>query len=293
MSQAFSRELPPHQAFQTHCLGQMGVVSWLSLKEGDASFNHVSGTVVMPSQPWPMADHTHNTNNARHDSSPSGFNALVATSPTEAKRPTDTSIAPETIAPEMKAPLTHHLREQLNAGPEIIVEDLQPIEELAVDLDIVPEVSADRHVVQLNIRAYALANTLLILSDVPQVFSQADEVERLALKMGQALLKQPIQEWQGSTFSWPGELKNPHFWQRTDWLFGAIESYVGRLIKGFPHAPLLVLAGDNIAQLIENLPANSPLKQYPTARIVSLSELHRIPELRKEAWQIMQAAFFS
>lgn len=275
-------ELLPQQAFQTHCLGQMGVVSWLSVKEGGESRGNVAGTVFMPSQPWPIATQIEVAKKSPHESVGGGF------------KPVEPAVAPENKhAPVEKEPLVHHLREQLNAGPEIIVEDLQPIEELAIDLVVEPDPSVNRRVTQIEVRAYALSNTLLILSDVPSVFSQADDVERLALKMGQALLKQPIHEWQGSAFSWPGGLKNPHFWPRTDWLFGAIESYVGRLVKDFTTTPLLVLAGANIAQLVEDLPADSPLKQYPTAHIVSLSELHRIPELRKEAWQKMQAALFS
>lgn len=272
-----SRELPAQQAFQTHCLAQMGVVSWLS------STDSVSGTVFQAAQPWPIAVSANKKAEPRQAPSSAGFKA-----PEPTAMPDDVK-----TSPAEKTPLVHHLREQLNAGPEIVVEDLQPIEELAVDIVLEPEVSSTHAISRLDVRAYALSQTLLILSDVPQVFSQADDIERLALKMGQALLKSPIQEWQGSAFSWPGELRNPQFWQRTDWLFGAIEGYVGRLVSNFTTTPLLVLAGANITQLVDALPASSPLKQFPTARIVSLSELHRIPELRKEAWQEMQATLFS
>lgn len=268
-----SRELPPQQAFQTHCLAQMGVVSWLS------SSDSVTGTVFMPIQPWPIAVEA--AVGFVPPPSSAGFKAVEPVSVPVEKRATDE-----------KDPLVHHLREQLNAGPEIIVEDLQPIEELAVDIVVEPDPALNTHITRLNIYAYALSNKLLILSDVPEVFSQAEEIERLALKMGQALLKQPINEWQGSAFSWPGALKNPHFGKRTDWLFGALESYVGRLVKDFPDTPLLVLAGAQITQLVEDLAPESPLKHYPTARIVSLSELYRIPELRKEAWGVMQSSLF-
>lgn len=277
-----SRELPPQQAFQTHCLAQMGVVSWLSIEKSDSATDSVSGTVFMPPQPWPIDVAVEHgvSSQASSDAYSTGFQAAVPPPVV-------------TLTPEEKEPLVHNLREQLNAGPEIIVEDLQPIEELAVDIVIEPKSNVVSQITHLDIRAYALSNKLLILSDVPQVFSQAEDIERLALKMGQALLKKPIDEWQGSAFSWPGQLRNPYFLNRTDWLFGALESYVGRLVKDFPDAPLLVLAGAKVAQLVEDLPADNVLKQYPTARIVSLPELHRIPELRKEAWEEMQSTLFS
>jgi len=44
---------------------------------------------------------------------------------------------------------------------------------------------------------------------------------------------------------------------------------------------------------VEDLPDESTLKGYPTAHILSLSELHRIPELRKEAWETMQSSLFN
>lgn len=274
-----SRELPPKQAFQTHCLAQMGVVSWLS------STDAVSGTVYMPIQPWPIdvaVSAAFSPEETPTEPVSAGFKAAEPAPVPEAMR-----------RPEEKAPLVHNLREQLNAGPEIIVEDLQPIEELAVDIVVEPDPAVTSQITRLDIRAYALSNKLLIISDVPTVFSQEEEIERLVLKMGQALLKHSVDEWQGSAFSWPGGLKNQHFLLRADWLFGALESYVGRLVKGFPDAPLLVLAGAKVTQLVDDLPPESPIKQYPTARIVSLSELHRIPELRKEAWEIMQSCLFS
>ncbi|MBR7888909.1 hypothetical protein J9B83_08110 [Marinomonas sp. A79] len=273
-----SRELLPQHAFQTHCLAQMGVVSWLSAQET----SQVTGTVYLPSQPWPID---------QASSSTASFSVSQATDGFRSVEPTP---APSSnVAPAEKAPLVHHLREQLNAGPEIIVEDLQPIEELAVDIVVEPEPNRPHSISRLDVRAYALSKTLLILSDVPPVFSQADDVEKLALNMGRALLKHSIDEWQASAFSWPGELKNPQFWHRTDWLFGAIEGHVSRLVKDFNTTPLLVLAGANITQLVDDLPDSSPLKHYPTARILSLAELHRIPELRKDAWHIMQTSLFS
>jgi len=286
------RELTPKEAFQTHCLAQMGVASWLSAPEG------ISGTIFMPAQPWGLASEVNATTgvNSVVDLASPSINGSSHNSVTNTASAGFAAAVPEPVVkmlPEEKEQSVNHLREQLNAGPEIIVEDLQPIEELAVDIVVEPDPAIKSRVTRLDIRAYVLSNKLLILSDVPQVFSQEEEVEHLALKMGQALLKQPIDEWQGSAFSWPGALRNQHFLTRTDWLFGAIESYVARLVKSFPEQPMLVLAGDHISQLIDDLPAESPLKTYPTAHIVSLSELHRIPELRKEAWETMQASFFN
>ncbi|MBJ7537990.1 hypothetical protein [Marinomonas transparens] len=280
-----TRELDPQQAFQTHCLAQMGVTSWLSSADGEpVAVNGIAGMVYMPPQPWLVnassdADPVPSIAALSKDVLPTGFAAA----------------APEPIAkvlPEEKEQSVAYLREQLNAGPEIIVEDLQPIEELAVDIVVEPEIQASTRMTQLDVRSYALANKLLIISDVPKVFSQEEEVAQLALKMGTALLKQPVDEWQSSALSWPGGLKNPQFLARTDWLLGALESYILRLLKTFPETPKLVLAGNQIVQLMEDLPADSPIKSYPVACIVSLPELHRIPELRKEAWQIMQTRLF-
>lgn len=282
------RELTPKEAFQNHCLAQMGITSWLSAPEG------VSGTIFMPVQPWgevsAVADVNVVADLAFSPSDPSLHYSVVQSTAVGF----DSGVTKGVVKalPEEKEQSVHHLREQLNAGPEIIVEDLQPIEELAVDIDVVSDPGISLQATHLDIRAYILSNRLLILSDIPPVFSQEEAVERLVLKMGQALLKQSIDEWQSSAFSWPGELKNPHFLMRTDWLFGAVESYVARLVKHFPEPPMLVLAGDNITKLVDNLPADSLLKSYPAARTVSLSQLYRIPELRKEAWSIMQSCFF-
>jgi hypothetical protein len=282
------RELTSKQAFQTHCLAQMGVTSWLSVPEG---FSSISGTVFMPSQAWGVGTDMGATAVESEKVMPPLVEA--ASSLASAGFEVSTPKPVVKVLPEEKEQSVSELRQQLNAGPEIIVEDLQPIEELAVDIIVEPDPALSSRVTRLDVRAYALSSKLLILSDVPQVFSQEEEVERLALKMGQALLKEPLDHWQGSAFSWPGGLKNSHFLTRTDWLFGALEGYVGRLVKEFPETPLLVLAGNQVTQLVADLPDDSPLKQYPTARIVSLSELHRIPELRKDAWEEMQSRFFS
>lgn len=274
------RELSTQQAFQTHCLAQMGVMAWLS------NAQPAEGTVYFAAQPW-QAHGDASLEPHSPKASPIQSFADAGVGFTERVEP-----PAEKLNPQEKQESVSNLRQQLNASPEIIVEDLQPIEELAVDIDVTPEAVVSR-VTQLNVQVYALADKLLILSDVPAIFSQQEEIEHLALKMAQALLKKPLENWQSYHLSWPGELKNPHFLTRTDWLLGLLEASVKRWTQSFSSDVWLVVAGANIAQLIEDLPADSPLKSYPTARIVSLSELHRIPELRKEAWQTMQTSFFS
>lgn len=270
-----TQELDHKQAFQAHCLAQIGVTTWLAASDA------VSGTVFYPTDPWPMDQSFEPVRKAPAVVERSqGFGVVEA--------------APKVVAPEEKEQSVAHLREQLNAGPEIIVEDLQPIEEYAVDIDVPVQeaMPASRKVARLELRAFALSNQLLILSEVPVSFAQQEDIERLALKMGQALLKQSIDEWSSSALSWPGGLRNPQFLTRQDWLLGALESFVLRVSKPFSAPPKLVLAGASIAELFDELPSDSPLKAMPAARIVSLPELYRIPELRKEAWQTMLAALF-
>ncbi|BFM49870.1 hypothetical protein [Marinomonas sp. THO17] len=273
------RELNARQAFQTHCLAQMGVVTWLSGSQT------AMGSVYFDAQPW----QAHGEMSFDSMSTPAVQAKMPDMRAGFAER-VETPIVK--LPPQEKQESVSHLRQQLNAAPEIIVEDLQPIEERAVDIDPQPE-TAVTQITQLNVYAFALAEKLLIISDVPILFTQQGEIEHLALKMAQALLKHPADNWQSYHLSWPGELKNPHFIMRTDWLLGLLESSVKRWTQSFVSDVWLVVAGANIAQLIDDLPADSPLKSYPTARIVSLSELHRIPELRKEAWQTMQTSFFS
>lgn len=272
-----TRELDQKQAFQTHCLAQMGVATWLSAPSG------VSGTVFYAPKPWAM--------DQAYESSLAPSSSAVI--PTQGFGSGLTEPALKVVAPEEKEQSVAHLREQLNAGPEIIVEDLQPIEELAVDievpLDAAPLTSSITHI---ELRAYALANQLLIVSEVPVSFSQQEDIDRLAVNMGQALLKTPIEEWTSRGLSWPGALRNPHFLTRQDWLLGALESFIAGLTSTFTGTPKVVLAGDNIAKLFGELPVGCEMKAFPTAHIVSLPELYRIPELRKDAWQIMQRALF-
>ncbi|SBS37301.1 hypothetical protein MSP8886_04060 [Marinomonas spartinae] len=270
-----TQELDHQQAFQVHCLAQMGVMTWLP-------DNQVApGTVFYPANPWPMDQAFEPVAKAPIlEGQTQGFGVVET--------------PPKVVAPEAKEQSVANLREQLNAGPDIIVEDLQPIEEYAVDIDVpVEDVEpTKRKIMRLELRAFALANQLLILTEVPTAFTQQEDIERLALKMGQALLKQPIEEWSSSALSWPGGLRNPYFVTRQDWLLGALEGFVQRVSKSFLSPPKIVLAGASISELFNELPSESPLNAFPVARIVSLPELFRIPELRKEAWQIMQTALF-
>ncbi|REG82438.1 hypothetical protein [Marinomonas pollencensis] len=272
-----TRELDQKQAFQTHCLAQMGVTSWLSAS------SEVVGHVFYAPQPWAM-DQAFEA---------SVTPALDTSAPTQGFSAGLPDTEPKIIAPEEKEQSVAHLREQLSAGPEIVVEDLQPIEELAVDIEVaIEEVPTTSSISQIELRAYALAGELLIVSEVPVSFTQQEDIDHLAVKMGQALLKTPVDEWTSRGLSWPGALRNPYFLTRQDWLLGALESFLNGLVGTFTRAPKVVLAGDHIATLYDELSDDCVIKAFPVARIVSLPELYRIPELRKDAWQVMQRALF-
>lgn len=270
-----TRELDPQQAYQIHCLAQMGVTSWLSGEQD------VTGQVYWPDASWSLNTPANvPMQSVSEHAVRDGFEANKAKSP-------DSSIP---HPPESKSQSVNNLREQLHSGPEVIVEDLQPIEELAVDIDVPSEqmVDTSSKVTRIHLRLYALEGKLLILTEVPGAFSEEVEIERLALNMGQALLGEPIQEWEQGSLSWPGKLTNPHFLTRSDWLLGAFESLIDRFVKNFSRSPMVVVAGAKLAQLMDELPQDSPITQYSRANIVSLPELYRIPELRKDAWQSMQ-----
>lgn len=270
-----SRELSPQQAFQVQCLAQMGVSAWLDAPQG------VAGTVFFAAQPWPLAVAS-DALQTPVATALSGFSEAAA-------KPV------QKLAPEEKDQTVASLREQLNAGPEIVVEDLQPIEELAVDIDVepVPEEAPQIRISHLDIRAYLLADKLLILTDVPSAFHDDEEIERLALKMGRALLQEAADEWQSRRFSWPGALTNPHFVKRQDWMLGAIESFLEQLLLPITGTPKVVLAGSRLSELLTQEGAGALLAPCAVANIASLPELYRIPELRKEAWQQMQQSLFA
>ncbi|MEO9653571.1 hypothetical protein [Marinomonas sp.] len=270
-----SRELSSQQAFQVQCLTQMGVGVWLDASQG------VSGTAFFDPLPWPMVN--------GKDVSVTPAAAVLGFSQAEPQPPI------QKLAPEEKDQTVASLREQLNAGPEIVVEDLQPIEELAVNIEVEPEPERvyENGPASLDIRAYLLTDQLLIITDVPRAFQDDDEIEKLALKMGRALLQQPAQEWQSRRLTWPGALTNPHFIVRQDWLLGAVEGFVEQLLKLMSGTPKVVLAGSNIAELLSVDGIDVMLSSCTVARISSLPELYRIPELRKEAWSTMQKGLFS
>jgi len=187
------------------------------------------------------------------------------------------------------------LREELSAAPEIIIEDLQPIEELAVAIDV-PQVVNENLPKQIHCLSFFADNRLLILSDMPPSFQDGEAVEKLALKMSQALLKKSINEWQTNTFNWPVALRNPYFRDRTDWMLGAFESFIESQILSIKqdadtneNSPLLlVLAGQHMQKLVPELKESQVLQQAKTVEIVSLPELYRIPEYKVEAWQRLQ-----
>ncbi len=270
-----SRELSSQHAFQVQCLTQMGVGVWLDASQA------VSGTAFFDPLPWPMV-------NGR-EAAVTPPASVLGFSQAEPQPPI------QKLAPEEKDQTVASLREQLNAGPEIVVEDLQPIEELAVNIEVEPEPERvfDTGLTTLDIRAYLLTDQLLIITDVPSAFQDDEEIEKLALKMGRALLQQSAEEWQSRRLTWPGALTNPHFIARQDWLLGAVEGFVGQLLKSISGKPKVILAGSNIAELLSVDGPDAILASCAVAKIASLPELYRIPELRKDAWSTMQQGLFS
>lgn len=188
------------------------------------------------------------------------------------------------------------LKAELGAAPEVIVEDLQPIEELAVEIDV-PEVKIDTTLPRkVQCLGYCIANQILIFSDVPSAFHDMKAIEKLAINMSQALLKQQVTEWQSSVFHWPAELKNPYFLERSDWMLGAFESFLERQITNASqnnpdntHASLkVVLAGQNVQKLVSELSHIKSFENAKVVEIVSLPELYRIPEYKVDAWKTLQ-----
>ncbi|GAB3483981.1 hypothetical protein [Marinomonas epiphytica] len=265
-----TRQLTAQQAFQTQCLSQMGVSSWLS------SEHEVEGVAYFSSQPWPMLD---------------AFEIQPPKQVLDAFAPVTATT--QKLAPEEKDQTVANLREQLNTGPEIIVEDLQPIEELAVDIEVeAPAVDTGQRRAALDIRCYNLSNKLLLITDLPQAFSDLDGVDKLAVNMAQALLKSSIDEWQTRQLNWPGKLVNPHFLYRQDWLLGALEGQIEAMLTDFQDPLNIIIAGENIASFLREHSVKR-VNSANVAYIASLPELYRIPELRKEAWQEMQQQLFS
>ncbi|MBM6551022.1 hypothetical protein [Marinomonas ostreistagni] len=272
-----SRELTPHHAFQTDCLEQMGIVSWV---QGQAP---ATGTIYRAPQPWPRAD-------GLQASEPDVImddSAFAPPMPAPAR-------APEKIDPEQKDASVADLKRQLGAAPEVIVEDLQPIEEVVLDTPELAPDAGQKLPLQTHLAGYFMLGRLLVLSDLPQAFNDEDALDKLALNLSKALLKQEVSEWHKGLFRWPGRLQNQYLVGRQDWLLGAFEQFLMNQLGNQANQELLIiLAGQHSVQFFDALPDAHPLKRHPAAQVDSLPQMLRIPELRKDAWATMQSTFFA
>lgn len=267
------RELSFKQALQTDYLEQMGVVSWV---HGQST---VQGTVYRAQQPWVRADGLE---------APVSDAVILEDSAFAAPMP-----APEKIDTEQKDASVADLKRQLGAAPEVIVEDLQPIEEAVVHTPVSPEVD-EQLPLHTHLTGYFVSARLFLLTDLPQSFNDDDALDKLALNLSKALLKQDISEWHKGLFRWPGRLKNPYLIGRQDWQLGAFEQFLQNQLHATHESELLiVLAGQHSAQFFAALADTHPLKQQAVAQVDSLPQMLRIPELRKEAWKTMQSTFFA
>lgn len=267
------RELSLHQALQTDYLEQMGIVSWM---QGQSP---IHGTVYRAPQPWQRAD------------------GLAAPVPEEGELDDSAFAAPmpapKTVEPEQKDASVADLKRQLGAAPEVIVEDLQPIEEAVVYTPTQVEVD-EQLPLHTHLTGYFLADRLFVLSDLPQSFNDEDALDTLALNLSKALLKQDITQWHKGVFRWPGRLQNQYLIGRQDWQLGAFEQFLQNQLSAHANSELLiVLAGQHSRQFFAALADTHPLKQQTVAQVDSLPQMLRIPELRKDAWKIMQSTFFA
>jgi hypothetical protein len=265
---------------QAYCLDQMGITRWQTPATMQSYLVH------RPVNPWqiPNVNASANGQNKR-DAFSQEIAALTSVedgfTPAQSKAKIDPEDQDKTVA---------GLRQELDAEAGVIVEDLQPIEELSVAIDIAPIVP-DGLPLKLHCYSLMIENKLLILSDVPMAFHDQVEVEKLAIKMSQALLKQNVSEWQSGFFNWPGQLRNPFFKDRSDWMLGALESYIeARLSPDLVDKSELyiVLSGQNIQKVFAEIANTDLLKATKQVSIVSLPELYRIPELKADAWKSLQ-----
>lgn len=260
-----SRELSHHHSFQTHCLQELGVVSWM---QGSAP---VQGNVFRAPQPWVRAD---------------GAQPIVV----PAEETTSFQPLPSTVPPQQKDASVADLRRQLGAAPEVIVEDLQPIEETLTTPNVALPETATGLPISVQFNGYLLAGRLLLLTDLPSSFNESEALDKLALSLAKALMKQPVAEWSSGQFVWPGRLKNRYLAPRTDWALGGFEQFLTNQVAGqLPE--WVIVAGEQCAKFFQALSSDHPLRQLPCAQVDSLPQMLRIPELRKDAWQIMQARF--
>ncbi|TDO95515.1 hypothetical protein [Marinomonas balearica] len=274
------QDITPYQAYQSECLALMGVTTWLP-KHTDSQ-----GVIYRPSSPWAcqtsaVLEYSKNTLN----DSPSGFQSAVAE---RALKKPALDVSGDSSATPISSVL--NLKNELTSGPELIVEDLQPIEEKSVHVEV-PRERVTGLPSRVAITGYALASDLFIVTDVPFAFSEPDALDRLALNLGKALLKHDILEWKSFAFSWPDQLKNPYFFARQDWQLGAFESFIKTLIGSDEASIRLVVAGIHAQKMIQESTGKLSFTSVQIAEVESLPQMLKIPELRKEAWQAMQAAF--
>lgn len=263
---------------QAYCLDQMGITRW------QIPTQVISHVVHRPTNPWqiPPSD-VMVSQPTKSDSF--ALDLASNTAPSDGFSPAQSSAK---IDPESKDKTVAGLRQELDAEAGVIVEDLQPIEELSVAIEVAPVV-IEGLPQQLHCFSLLIENKLLIISDVPMAFHDQAEVEKLAIKMAQALLKQTVNEWQSGFFNWPGQLKNPFFLDRSDWMLGALESYVTARIPAESDQDLsIVLAGQNVQKVFAEISELDVLKNCKKANIMSLPELYRIPELKADAWKSLQ-----
>lgn len=268
------RELAYHHAFQVDSLAQMGVVSWL---QGQSP---VQGVVYRTAQPWPRADGEY----VAAPENPSlsvdvGFSSVEP--------------APAPVNVEEKDASVADLKRQLVAAPDVIVEDLQPIEETLVEVTVpAQQQETVQRPIHAHLASYLINQRLMLLTDLPLSFNDDEALDKLALSLARALLKQEVDEWNKGQFVWPGRLKNRYLVGRHDWAMGAFEQFLSNQL-GDVAAPWLILAGEQAQHYYHALPSDHLLYRVPVANVSSLAQMLRIPELRKEAWQVMQAVFFS
>ena len=267
---------------QAYCLDQMGISRW------QTPVTEQTFVVHRPLNPWQIPNLKVNPEETRQRD---GFSKEVDLAPShdggfapaQAKAKTDSASQNKTVA---------GLKQELETEAGVIVEDLQPIEELSVAIEPAP-VMVEGLPQQLHCFSLLIENKLLILSDVPMGFHDHAEIEKLAMKMAQALLKHPVNEWQSTSFNWPGQLRNPFFADRSDWLLGALESHIQVRLGDNPidkDAPVwIVLAGQNIQQVFAEISTQPLFAHTKQANIASLPQLYRIPELKADAWKSLQS----
>ena len=266
---------------QAYCLDQMGISRW------QTPVTEHTFVVHRPLNPWQIPNlNVNQEETSQRDSFPQELGLSPSHddgfAPAPAKAKIDSASQNKTVA---------GLKQELEAEAGVIVEDLQPIEELSVAIEPAP-VIVEGLPQQLHCFSLLIENKLLILSDVPMGFHDQAEIEKLAMKMAQALLKQSVGEWQSGSFNWPGQLRNPFFADRSDWLLGALESHIQARLGDHSldkDSPLwIVLAGQNIQQVFAEISTQPLFSNTKQASIVSLPQLYRIPELKADAWKALQ-----